>query len=154
MLLSTDGQILIRVNVEEGDILQDSFVIPAGVTMVEDLAFLCTSFKKVTLPTSVIKIGDHAFAGCSNLQQIILSANITSIGRGAFINCSNLRQITLPASITSIGEEAFHGCMCPILIDSKDEAERERIIGLLPQKLHRQVVMHSKQEHEVLEITN
>ena len=63
--------------------------------------------KNTTIPASVTRLGDYAFAGCSGLTSITIPQGVTSIGYHAFANCSGLTSITIPQSVTSIGEYAF-----------------------------------------------
>ena len=63
--------------------------------------------KNTTIPASVTRLGDYAFAGCSGLTSITIPQGVTSIGYYAFANCSGLTSITIPQSVTSIGEYAF-----------------------------------------------
>ena len=66
--------------------------------------------KNTTIPASVTRLGDYAFAGCSGLTSITIPQGVTSIGYYAFANCSGLTSITIPQSVTSIGECAFSNC--------------------------------------------
>ena len=73
-------------------------------------AFEECNLMQVTIPNTVVCIGDYAFKRCSSLQQINIPDSITSIGRCAFEFCSSLQQISIPDSVTSIGHGAF--CLC------------------------------------------
>ena len=70
----------------------------------------CTALSDVTLPSSIMAIGENTFYGCSSLKEIILPDNVTTIGERAFYECSGLESISLPNSITSIGNYAFYHC--------------------------------------------
>ncbi len=66
--------------------------------------------KTVTLPASVVAIGDGAFAGCENLTTIVGGEAIEMIGDYAFSGCDMLRDITLSTSLYRIGDYAFDKC--------------------------------------------
>jgi len=85
--------------------------IPNTVIEIGEKAFLdCSSLKSITIPNSVTGIGDRAFSWCRSLSSITIPNSVTSIGSYAFSGCSSLSSITIPNSVTSIGEGAFGGC--------------------------------------------
>lgn len=61
------------------------------------------------IPSSVITIGNGAFAESRNLETIEMPNSVMIIGKQAFYDCSNLISVSLPNSITSISEQAFSG---------------------------------------------
>ena len=91
----------------------------------------------VTLPESVIKIGEEAFRGCSSLESIVIPEGVSEIGYRAFEdctslievkwnvincivhtsesyplfkNCSALTTVILGENVQTIPEYAFRGC--------------------------------------------
>ena len=89
----------------------------------------------VTLPSSLITIGNYAFMGTHGLYAITIPDNVNYIGEAAFSDCTNLgtvsinaagsvlqsigtaafehtaiSSISLPDSLTTIGSRAFNGC--------------------------------------------
>jgi TPR repeat protein len=69
--------------------------------------FACSGLSAVTLPDSVISIGDYAFSTCHALVDLVLPAMLESIGEHVFKFCVSLRVITLPNSLNKIGPAAF-----------------------------------------------
>ena len=88
-----------------------SYVIPDGVTSINDAAFVnCTSLTSVTIPDGVTNIGYEVFAGCTSLANMVLPNGVTRIGAEAFDWCTSMKSITIPDSVTSIGFGAFSNC--------------------------------------------
>ncbi len=106
-----------------------------SVTSIGDGAFRgCWGLTSVTIPNSVISIGNDAFYGTAwyNNQpdglvyagpvaykykgtmpsgtSIVLKEGTKGIVGEAFYKCSGLTSVTIPNSVTSIGNEAFSGC--------------------------------------------
>ncbi len=103
-------------------------VIPDGVTEIGAYAF-CHAYniKKLTLPDSVISIGDNAFESSTYLsyangerkliskntfESFVFSKNLKEIGERAFYDCGFTR-LDLPDSLNRIGEGAFGGAVLP-----------------------------------------
>ena len=69
--------------------------------------------KKVTIPTTVTKIGQAAFAYTS-LTAIDIPDSVTELGKNAFKGCPNMKKATIGSGITSMNPEVhqtiFNGC--------------------------------------------
>jgi len=64
------------------------------LTRIEGYAFEgCSSLTTLTIPNSVIQIGNYAFKGCSSLTSISIPKSVISIGNSAFYECSSLASI-------------------------------------------------------------
>jgi hypothetical protein len=102
-----------------------SYSIPNSVTKIGDDAFAgCSSLASVSIPNSVTTIGSDAFAGCSSLTDVTIPNRITSIGHDAFAYCTSLTNVTIPKSLTSIGDHAFTGCSSLALVYFQGNAPR------------------------------
>ena len=76
-------------------------------------AYCCynlTGLKSITIPSSVIAIGNNSFAGCSGLTETTIPNSVTAIGNSTFAECTGLTGITIPNSVTAIGNSTFYGC--------------------------------------------
>lgn len=106
-----------------------SISIPDSVIHIGEGAFLgCESLKSIKIPDSVIYIGAFAFAGIGLMSIVIPDTdNIRYIRRGTFLNCDNLKSVTIPDGVRVIEREAFRGCesLTSVMLPS-----RIRSIGL------------------------
>lgn len=88
-----------------------SIVINDGITNIGDWAFpYFSNLTSITIPNSVIFIGDHALEGCKGLISVNIPDSVRNIGSHAFIYCTGLTSITIPNSVTNIGNDAFESC--------------------------------------------
>lgn len=84
--------------------------IKIGTKGIADYAFFNTFYMQtISIPNSVIYIGNRAFSNC-NISSIIIPDSVISIGMGAFSNCSNLTNIIIPRSVCEIKLQAFANC--------------------------------------------
>ncbi len=112
--------------------LVENLEIPNGVTAIAPKAFIGISAKTISIPASVVTIGESAFARAKKLEtvniaggvevigsyafadsavkEIALTESLKTIGANAFIRCINLAEIIIPENVTSIGDNAFAGC--------------------------------------------
>ena len=90
-------------------------VVGSGVQRIPDYAFKdgVDIYPGVTIRSSVLEIGAHAFENCSSITTLSFQSNSTlaSIGESAFKGCSALnRALNLPNSLVTLGQYAFYGC--------------------------------------------
>ena len=107
--------------------------LPANITINEnckiiaDKAFSsCTSITSLTIPASVISIGNDAFYNCTSLADVNIESAETSsliIWASAFSKCTSLTSFTIPASVTSISHSLFANCSKLATITVKEGAE-------------------------------
>ncbi len=81
------------------------------VTSIGDDAFFGSGLTSVSIPDSIISIGDESFNGCMSLTNVAIPNSVTSIGESAFGGCTNLSSITIPNNVTNIGVDAFLYCL-------------------------------------------
>jgi len=82
--------------------------------------YKCSEITSITLPSTIIEIGSHAFAaydpegvimeGDSKLKSVNIPDGVTKIKKYTFAGCAVLGKMTLPDGLTSIGEGAFYNC--------------------------------------------
>ncbi len=88
--------------------------IPNSVTKIGNYAFANTGLTEITLPSSLTATAtsnmDSAFLNCTSLKNVIIEEGVKVIGQFMFSGCSKLTQIVCPDSLTSIGYSAFMDC--------------------------------------------
>lgn len=58
-----------------------------------------------------MEIGDYAFSGCTSLTKLSLTSSLQRIGANAFNGCKNLKcELAIPSTVTEIGDGAFKEC--------------------------------------------
>ena len=81
------------------------------VTDIKDLAFENqTELQRVTIPSTVLRIGFSAFRFCYNLESVYIEQGVTVIEKEAFRDCGRLNNIHIPPSVTAIRNAAFANC--------------------------------------------
>lgn len=84
----------------------ESVVLSNNLDVLEEGVFLnCDSLERITIPNSIKGIGNHAFESTS-LLDVTIPSSVISIGDYAFINCIFLHSITIPNSVNSMGVES------------------------------------------------
>ena len=85
-------------------------VIPEGVEEIGANAFEeMRSLADVTLPESLVRIGERAFS-CSGLRSVHIGKNVRVIEDDAFYYCENLSSVLFEEGIEEIGTGAFDNC--------------------------------------------
>ncbi|MBQ2813036.1 MAG: leucine-rich repeat protein [Clostridia bacterium] len=69
-----------------------------------------SKLKSITLPATLLKIGDNAFRDCKELQTVTFTGNTETIAEKAFSGCVKLESINVPETVSVIGKKAFEGC--------------------------------------------
>ncbi len=105
VLYTKDGTELVQYPIAKTG---DEYAVASGTTLIRDGAFAYSSLKKITLPSSVRRLGAYSFSDCSKLSSINFPEGLTAIGSNAFLRCGALKQVTLPSTLTDF-EDAFVG---------------------------------------------
>ena len=99
----------------DGNYTKGAVVIPNNVTKIAAGAFVLgfmgnAEITSVTIPDSVVEIGEEAFARCGNLAEVRLPSGLKELPDKAFYLCNALKKIEIPSGVESIGMNAFEGC--------------------------------------------
>lgn len=88
-----------------------SVSLPNSIINIGDNAFQnCTEIKEMKLPESLVSMGEHAFQGCERLEEIDVPNSLAHINDYAFEGCDALTTVILHDALMSVGENAFGGC--------------------------------------------
>ncbi len=86
-------------------------VIPSSVVAIGDYAFAyCEDLVTIDIPVGVTSIGESAFLVCPNLQSAIIPEGVTKLPLSVFCECQSLESIVFPSTLKSISQNAFQGC--------------------------------------------
>lgn len=86
-----------------------SVSIPNTVKYIGSAFTNCSKLKSITLPDSLLTLGNFAFASCSSLKKIIIPKKIKVIPAAAFQYCENLSSVVIPNGVKTIEQGAFQG---------------------------------------------
>ena len=112
VLYSKDGRTLLFVPAS----VKGTFVVPEGTRNIAAGAFVgCHSISEVTLPGSLVLIGECAFYGLENLATLTFNGgalNDLEVEKYAFMNCKDLTTVALSegSRLAKLGDSAFQGC--------------------------------------------
>lgn len=85
-------------------------VLPDGIESIGARAFAGAELRNITIPSSVVHIGEAAFYDCDSLESVELPDSVATLEMMAFDGCSNLKQVTIGNSIKSIERYTFNDC--------------------------------------------
>lgn len=108
------------------------YVIKEGTTSINARLFSsCSAMTSITIPESVVFIGDDAFSDCTSLPiengiryadcyaiettdktltDYTLKDSVRYLGNNLFNGCKSMTAMTIPAGVTQIGNRTFYGC--------------------------------------------
>ncbi|MDO5517298.1 MAG: leucine-rich repeat protein [Clostridium sp.] len=112
---NSDGLIIINNILVNGSEAEGKIKIPDNVTEIADDAFYInysgnSKITKVSIPSSVKRIGKNAFCDCTNLEKVTIGDGIKEIDEHAFEGCTDLSDLDIPDDVDNISSSAFDGC--------------------------------------------
>ena len=97
----------------------DSVVVPDSVVYNEmtfavvgvgDYAFHYTNIVDVSLPNTIVHLGEFCFEWCDKLTSITIPNSVKHIRRNAFACCEGLQSVVIGDSVETIDMAAYMGC--------------------------------------------
>lgn len=86
--------------------------LPDSVLSIGDYAFhKCDSLKSAILSNRLSYIGLFAFDSCANLDTVVMGDSVIEIDWYAFKDCSGLKFVSMSPTLSIIGNHAFNGCI-------------------------------------------
>lgn len=106
VIYSKDGKILVYSLSDATD-----FIVPEGTEVISESAFAgsVATLQSVSLPSTLVEMGNNAFNGCSSLANVTFAGNGVGalvIGNRVFYGTA-ITEIELPERTISIGEDVF-----------------------------------------------
>ncbi|MGN0518866.1 MAG: leucine-rich repeat domain-containing protein [Acutalibacteraceae bacterium] len=68
-----------------------------------------SGFSSITIPYSIVNIGDYAFNNCINVK-INIQGELLNIGKCAFNNCNRINDTVIFADGATVAEKSFYEC--------------------------------------------
>lgn len=85
-------------------------VLPEGLEVIGEQAFMGTGIVSLELPSTVKAIGRSAFAMNPDMREVVINIGIVTIGERAFGYLSSLEKVTIPQRFESRISEIFYYC--------------------------------------------
>ncbi|MDD4110817.1 MAG: leucine-rich repeat protein, partial [Clostridia bacterium] len=111
-ILVDDSYYVAAGNEAAKNIVIPEFYSGKPVVGIDDYGFMNTDIESISIPSSIVYIGENAFWNCKKLTSIIIPDSVQTIGKNTFGGCTVLTEITLPfigASIDATESEAVFG---------------------------------------------
>ena len=113
---------------------QGHLVIRKGFTMTKSVGWKFFSLRDKVHSAEVEEGITDLPSGCleyfSGMESVSLPSTLLTIGQNAFQSCSSLREISLPPSLRSIGQFAFHECYALERIHIPASVEKMDTLGV------------------------
>lgn len=110
---NSDDEVVLNnlyIKAPSNDSITTNFVVPDGITSIEDNAFYSRIIESIEIPEGVVYIAPRAFMLCENLTEVTFPSSLVAVDEFAFYNCSKLDRVEFNVGLKVIGYNAFVGC--------------------------------------------
>ena len=90
--------------------IEGRYEISSEVKSIGKYAFYNTSLADITIPGSVLKVGEHAFDHGEKLEKVVIEEGTYLLNHYAFLGCKSLSDVTIPKSVMEEGERICPNC--------------------------------------------
>lgn len=87
-----------------------SITLPRTLVTIGESALGNSSLTSIEIPASVTTIADYAFVKCDNLLTVTVPPTVTDLGAGVFMDCRQLASATIESNSTAIKADMFNNC--------------------------------------------
>ena len=102
---------VINGETNEGKVALTSVSIPETVVEIGNQAFYgCKSLTSITLPSKLQSIGSEAFCRAGISGSLVIPDTVNMLGIGAFSECKSLTSVTLSSGLERVSNSAFYNC--------------------------------------------
>lgn len=96
-------------------------VITGGTKVLYGSFYNCSGLVRITIPGTVMDIGQKAFYNCSGLLEIVIPQNVMNIAANVFAGCTSLRYVTFAGNApATIAATAFSGVTATVYYPVSD----------------------------------
>ena len=103
--------------------LATEITLPDSVITIGNYSFADSKLQTFN-SNKVTQIGQYAFQNCSDLENVTLNDEVATIMTYAFQNCTKLTSIELPLNILSLQKGLFSGCYSLTSVTIKNKVNR------------------------------
>ena len=84
--------------------------VPFGAHRIDDDVFSDCPYESISLPDSVVELGNCLFENSKVLQKVKLPSGLTELPPYLFSGCSALTKVNMPSAVSSFPEGLFKNC--------------------------------------------
>lgn len=99
-----------------------TLTVPEGVTALGRSFYGFKALTDVTLPSTLVTLGDQCFTNCIRLTKVEIPEGVTTVG-SSFFGCIGLTEVTLPSTLTALNSSTFYGCTALSAIELPESLE-------------------------------